>query len=297
MDDLSGGTLDGLPVDHPSFRFVQCDVGSNRDGGSVREAVHAADFVFHLASPIGVAEAHERAFETTSHILNAGINLVDKCRRSETPLLFASSSEIYGPGGSDRLWEEDCTRLDIRPRWGYAAAKFAIEHLVAGLVRDCGVPGWIVRLFNIVGPGQRPETGLIVPAFCAAALCGEPLIVHGDGSARRSFLHVDDAVTGLLAIVGSSSLRGRPVNLGGTETHTVQEVADCVVSAAGRGETRHVPHEQVYGAGFAEAHERCPDLSLLFRHTGWRPRHNLAEAVQGCLETLRAPELGFEKRN
>ncbi|MFZ4108851.1 MAG: NAD-dependent epimerase/dehydratase family protein [Polymorphobacter sp.] len=55
----------------------------------------------------------------------------------------------------------------------------------------------IVRIFNTYGPRMAIDDGRVVSNFIVAALRGEPLLIHGDGSQTRSFCHVDDLVTGL----------------------------------------------------------------------------------------------------
>lgn len=255
----------------------------------MQTAIEGAAFVFHLASPIGVARAHKDRYAVTKDILDAGSMVAEACRALRCPLLYTSSSEVYGSGRAGRISEDDPLTSDIRPRWGYAVGKAAIEHVVAGLFFEHGVDTWIVRPFNMTGHRQRPETGLVVPVFANAALRGEPVVVHDDGSQTRAFLHVADAVDALLQIASCPDLRGRPVNLGGTHPWRIGDLARFVIEAAGTGSSLvHKRHEDVYGGNFASAHDRLPDTSLLTAMTGWRPTRSMHQAVLDCMQHLRA---------
>ncbi|TIV72247.1 MAG: NAD-dependent epimerase/dehydratase family protein [Mesorhizobium sp.] len=288
IDDLSNGSLRNLPAGDPRLTIRTFRVGDPAFNAAVHDEVGQADAVFHLASPIGVQRAHKERFAVTSGILESGSAIVEACRLHRRPLLYTSSSEVYGSGRDRPISEADPVMTDLRPRWGYAAAKAAIEHLVAGLFFDFGIPTWIVRPFNMAGPRQRAATGLVLPVFVSAALRGEPLVVHDDGEQRRAFLHVADAAEGLLLAMQCRSLRGRPVNLGGSEAVQIGNLAKMVVEAA-RTTAPIVmkPSNAVYGERFAVTYDRVPDTNLLTSMTGWRPVRSTRQTIADCIEHMR----------
>jgi UDP-glucose 4-epimerase len=288
IDDLSNGSLRNLPSSNPRLTIRTFRVGDPAFDAVVQYEVGMADVVFHLASPIGVQRAHSERFAVTSGILVSGCSIVEACRRHRRPLLFTSSSEVYGSGRERPIAESDPVITDLRPRWGYAASKAAIEHLVAGLFSDFAIPTWIVRPFNMAGPRQRPATGLVVPAFVDAALRGEPLVVHDDGEQRRAFLHVADAAEGLLLIMQCPALRGRPVNLGGREAVQIGNLARMVVEATKTTAPIVMkPSVSVYGEEFAVTYDRVPDTTLLTTTTGWRPLRSMRQIIIDCIEDMR----------
>ena len=268
--------------------FDRIDLGG---GGSSRaildRAVAKADFLFHLASPIGVRKAHTQRLDTTAQILRIGLNVVDSCRRHHLPVLYTSSSEVYGKGSIRPLRETDVLPLGTEARLSYGAGKLALEHLLAGLVEDAGVPTWTVRLFNVAGRRQRPDTGAVVSTFMKAALTGMPLVIHGNGSQQRSFLHVSDAVAGLLAVAGNTRLIKQPVNLGGEEVVAVIDLAHRILrEVGGRSKVVHKPYAKVFGSAFAQVPMRIPDTSRLREASAWCPVATLDEAVGDCREWL-----------
>ncbi len=292
LDDLSNGLADNLPIggdDRVILRVAK--VGDPAAAELVEKEVARADGVFHLASPIGVLRAHAERLAVTRSILAAGLAVVDACRRHRKPLLYTSSSEVYGPGQLARIGEDSPVLFDLRPRWGYAASKAAVEHLVAGMHADESVPAWIVRPFNMSGARQRPTTGQVIPLFVDAALRGEALVIHDDGEQQRAFLHVEDAVAGLLSIARCADLRGRPVNLGGEEPVRIIDLAVMVQKAMGRPVAMvNRPSAAVFGEGFAVTRDRIPDTGLLRQATGWRPHRPVQHIVDDCVQHLRAQQ-------
>jgi len=296
LDDLSGGRRENLPGESRWLTFDRVDLGA---GGSSRaildRAVAKADFLFHLASPIGVSKAHTQRLDTITHILRIGLNVVDACRRHRLPVLLTSSSEVYGRGSLRPLRETDVLPLGTEARFSYGAGKLALEHLVAGLVEDAGVPAWIVRLFNVAGRRQRPETGVVVPTFLKAALTGMPLVIHGSGDQRRSFLHVSDAVAGLLAVAGNSKLIGERVNLGGEEVVTIIDLAHRILAeVGGRGRVIHKPYTKVFGSAFVQVPIRIADTGRLRAASAWCPVSTLNEAIGDCREWLQERQAPLE---
>jgi len=288
LDDLSNGLKTNLPLASANLTFHAITVGDPANTRLLDEVTESANVVVHLASPIGVQRAHEERFAVVRSILASGMAVIDACRRFRRPMLFMSSSEVYGPGYPRPITENDPVMSDIRPRWGYAVAKSAIEHLAAGLFLESGIPSWIVRPFNMAGPRQRPSTGLVVASFADAAWAHRPLIIHGDGSQRRAFLHVADAAEGLISIMQCDALQGRPVNLGGEWPIRIDALAELVKKEA----QASVPlvyktPEVLFGKEFATAGDRLSDSSLIKSLTGWKQTRSTEQIVADCVAFLR----------
>ena len=285
LDDLSASTRDNLPLHHSALTVVEGHVGDAPH--LLDQLVREADLVCHLAGPTGVRRAQQQPFATTDNIVRAGLEVTRACADWRRPLLFLSSSEVYG-AGLVHASETDDLRLGTQPRFSHAAAKLTVEHLVLGLHRSFGVPSWVVRPFNVVGPRQSPTSGHVVPSFLQAALRGTDLVVHGDGTQRRTFLHVADFVAGLDAVLSAPALVGQPVNLGGHESCAIADLAALVVRTVGNPvRVRHVGHEEVFGSPVVDPRDRHGSVQLLATETGWAPARTLADAVGEAEEWLR----------
>lgn len=294
LDDLSTGERAHLEAAEASagrtgrLTFVQGDV---RDRGLVKGLVGACDAVFHLAGAVGVARVADDPVGTWSRNVEGTAAVLDACARHARRCLVTSTSEVYGHGACGVLSEDAPVRLEPSARREvYAVSKLAGESLAVALHRASGLPVTVVRLFNVVGPRQASRYGMVLPRFVGAALRGEPLVVHGDGTQRRCFLHVHDAVAALRALLASPEAEGRIVNVGSDEEVSVLDLAHRVVEAAGTGASVvHVPFEAVYGAGFVDPPRRRPDLARLFALTGLRPRRTLHDAVLDVIRAAGAP--------
>ena len=285
LDDLSASRRDNLPLHHPGLRVIEGHVGDAPH--LLDQLVREADLVCHLAGPTGVRRAQQQPFATADGLLRSGLEVTRACADWRRPLLFLSSSEVYG-AGLVHASETDDLRLGTQPRFSHAAAKLAVEHLVLGLHRSFGVPSWVVRPFNVVGPRQSPTSGHVVPSFLQAALRGTDLVVHGDGTQRRTFLHVADFVSGLDAVLGAPALVGRPVNVGGQESCSVADLGELVLRTVGSSaRLRRVGHEEVFGPGIVDPRDRRGSVELLATATGWAPARTLEDAVREAGEWLR----------
>jgi UDP-glucose 4-epimerase len=278
LDDLSTGRREVVPAG------ARLTVGDCRSAALVETCVARADRIFHLAAAVGVALVAADPAGTWSRNLLGTATVLDGAAARQVPVLLASSSEVYGPGRAVPLQEEDAA--SIRPtgrREVYGLSKAAGEAYALALHRTRGLPVVVARLFNVVGAGQSDRYGMVLARFVAAARRGEPLEILGDGSQRRCFLHVADAVEALALLAEAPGARGLVVNVGSDEEASILDLARLVLSLAGGGGIRHRPFAERYGEGFADFERRVPDLSRLVALTGFRRRRTLRDAVADAL--------------
>jgi UDP-glucose 4-epimerase len=162
------------------------------------------------------------------------------------------------------------------------------EFLALARHEEDGLHCVIARLFNTVGPRQSGEYGNVIPRFVQAALTGEPLEIHGDGSQTRCFCHVDDTVRGLVSLMDASAV-GRIFNVGSTESVTILELAERILRLTGSSsELVFVPYEEVYGHGVEEMFQRKPAIEKIKAATGWEPTITLDEILTQVVEHARS---------
>jgi UDP-glucose 4-epimerase len=279
LDDLSTGRAGNLPA---GAVLVEADL---RDRERVREAVSRADLVLHFGAAVGAEVVARDPAGTWSRNVEGTAALLDAAARHGRRVLLASSSEVYGPEGGGPLREDDPVRLRPHGRRDvYALSKAAGEAYALALHRSHLLPVTVVRLFNVVGARQSDRYGMVLPRFVAAARAGRPLEVYGDGSQRRCFLHVGDAVRALLALAGTAASEGVIVNVGTDREIPIRELAETVAEEVGGGaRIRHVPFERVYGEGFCDPPRRVPDVSRLGALTGFAPRLGVRDAIADLL--------------
>src|SRR5262245_14439707 len=199
LDDLSTGSMANVAHlnDRRDFHLV---VESVLSAAVVSELVHKCDVVYHLAAAVGVQLIVQQPGRTLLTNVRGTENVLDYCDRFGKRVLVASSSEVYGDHQEEEPLREDAKRIygpTTARRWAYADSKAMDEFLALARHEERGLDCVIARLFNTVGPRQSDQYGMVVPRFVAAALAGQPLEVHGDGTQTRCFCHVADSVRAL----------------------------------------------------------------------------------------------------
>lgn len=289
LDDFSTGTWRNLvaAVDR------RCDVvtGSVLDVALVRECMARTDRCFHLAASVGVGRVVAAPLQTFLDNVRGTDVVLAAAAAARRPLVFASSSEVYGRTSGVPLGEDAARTLGPTQalRWSYATAKTCGEVALLGYVRERGADMRSVRLFNTVGPRQSAEHGMVLPRFVTQALSGRRLTVYGDGLQRRCFVHVDDVVEAFLRVDAAPQAAGQILNVGSTESVSIRDLAERVIAATGsRSRLAFVPFDAVYGADFEEPLDRRPDTAAIRELTAWRPARTLDDAVRDVIRDLGA---------
>jgi UDP-glucose 4-epimerase len=220
---------------------VPCVVGDLRDP-AVRDAALTTDLtgVVHLAAETSVLGSLARPAVVQEVNVGATAALLELARlRGIRRFLMASTNAVVGdapvetPGGA--VLHED---LPLRPLTPYGATKAAAEMLLSGYAGGYAMTTCAVRFTNVYGPGMAGKDSM-VPRIMRAVRADAPVQVYGDGTQRRDFVHVDDAVAGLLAAWRADHLG--PLVVGAGRSVSVLEL----LAAAGRVVGRPIRVEHV----------------------------------------------------
>ena len=289
IDDLSTGNPANVAhlVVNPHFRLVQ---GSASDRETMAPLVAEADVIIHLAAAVGVHLVVERPVHTIYNNLRPTEVVLELAAADKTPVLIASTSEVYGK--SERLPFNEDDPVGIGPssktRWGYAASKLMDEFLGMAYWYEQQLPVVVVRYFNTVGPRQTGRYGMVVPRFVRQALEGDAITVYGDGQQTRSFGYVGDVVRGTIALLDTGAY-GEVVNLGNNQEVTIRQLAERIIDRThSTSGIITIPYEEAYASGFDEMRRRVPDLRKAERLVGYRPTVGLDEIVDRVADSLRA---------
>ncbi len=201
--------------------------GNVCNGQLVDELVSRSDVIVHMAAESHVTRSiHDDRlfFETdvlgTHTVASAAVRHQDRIER----FIHISSSEVYGTAVAETMDEDH----PLSPMSPYASAKCGADRLIYSYWETYGLPAAIVRPFNTFGPGQHLEKA--VPRFITSCLLGEPITIHGDGSAARDWMFVEDLcrAIGLLLEVDPAKVVGQALNLGTGRHVSVLDVAQSV---------------------------------------------------------------------
>lgn len=235
----------------------------------IKDALAGADAVWHLAARPGVRDRspdiERRRFLDNVCATHIVCDLVPR----DVPLVFTSSSSIYG-GALRSSGVRACKETDEpEPRGGYARSKLRAERACQRRMRDKGAT-CIARPFTVVGPGQRDDMALSI--WIRSVLASTPISVFGSLNRTRDLTDVKDVVAILVALADAGL--GRTVNIGTGRSHTLGEVIQAIFEVLGReSEVVAVPAE------IEEVETTLADVTLLRTLTGITPRTNIRRVI------------------
>jgi UDP-glucose 4-epimerase len=282
LDDCSTGTWENLRsvAANPKLRRIESRISACAE---LHEIVAEAESIYHLAAAVGV----ELVLHSPVHALQTNVHesefLLAAASLARVPVLFTSTSEVYGKSQTDAFAETDDLLLGPPHllRWSYACSKLMDEFLALAYAKEKSLPVVIARLFNTVGPRQTGRHGMVLPRFIAAAKAGAPLRVFGDGRQRRCFCYVADTVEALIRLQNCAAAHGQIFNVGSTEEVSIGELARLVVEVLGsKSAIELVPYSKAYPAGFEDMLRRRPVIERLTKMTGFQPAVGLREIIQ-----------------
>ena len=174
------------------------------------------DTIIHAATSAVTTISDE---EQTSVILEGTRHVIACARACGHPsILFTSSGAVYGP----QVVPVDET-VPCRPVTAYGRGKLAAERLLL----DSGLEVKIARCFAFTGPYLRRDIHYAIGNFIRDALANRAIVVRGDGSPLRSYLHADDLVRWLFTILERGEA-GRAYNVGSDCAVSIRELAETV---------------------------------------------------------------------
>jgi len=287
-----GAWVRGVDLGPPAFApsrahaFVRGDL---RDPDVCARALIAPDGggfdeVYQLAADMGGADyiftgANDFAIVSNSGRINH--NVAAACAaRPPGRLFFASSACVYPRGTQADPDAIDCREdaaWPAEPDSPYGLEKLTAESLYAALQRETGSAVRIGRYHNVFGPHGAWNDGR---EKAPAALCrkiarapdGGVVGVYGDGTQRRSFLDIAEALTGTLHV-----MRGpdpAPFNIGSAETVSIAGLARLIADVAGKHV--HLAFEPDRPTG---VHARTSDNARIAARLGWQPSAPLRDGL------------------
>lgn len=270
--------LDETYFDSLLFRYVSHDV---RDSICTAELGYS-DYVLHFASNTHPVAYAERPIDTIITNIYGTKNLLDYCVESNAGrFIFCSSVEIYGENRGDReLFDEKYLGyLDSNTlRAGYPESKRAGEVLCQGYIREKNVDVVIPRLPRVFGPTMREEDSKAVAQFIKMAVQGKDIVLKSEGKQFYSFLHVVDAVTGILTVMLKGK-RGEAYNIADESCDaTLREMAETT-ALYGQSKVTYAKPGGEEQRGYSTATKARMDGRKI-RELGWKPLYTIQEGLR-----------------
>lgn len=238
---------------------------------------HAIDHVMHFAAQTHVDNSFGNSLAFTLNNTYGTHVLLEACREAGTIKRFVnvSTDEVYGDtshGAEDGLAEHSI----LEPTNPYSAAKSGAEMICKSYMHSYGMPIIVTRGNNVYGPGQFPEK--LIPRLVVRGLRGRTLPIHGDGSARRSYLYVED-VARAFDIILHKGVDGEVYNIGIDSEKTALDVAKDIAARLSLPSDRI---EFVRDRAFNDTRYYIGSQKL--HALGWTPRVGWEEGLSRTIE-------------
>lgn len=273
-------------VKGPRFTFHEFDL-LDLDRVAALMAGFRPDRVWHLAANSDISFGTKY----TDFDLKGGTivtyNVLESMRRANVKeIVFSSSGAVYG---EPELMPTPEDYGPIFPISLYAASKVACEALVTAFVHNYDMRAWIFRFGNIVGP--NPTHGVIHDFVLRLRDDPTKLVVLGDGSQAKPYVHVEDCLDGMEHGVASAHDPVNCYNLAVTDQTSVREIAEWTIEAMNLGPVDGIRAsiDVQYGDSPRGWRGDVPYVQLdTSRMTalGWTPKLSSNEAVRRTIQEI-----------
>lgn len=252
----------------------------------VHVVVHAAspaDPVAYRTDPVGVIRANVTGTD----------NVLSLAAAHGATVCLLSTMEVYGrpleagAGPVLRLAEDALGTLDsLDPRSAYPLSKRMAENLCVAHREQYGVPYRIARLSHTYGPGMELDDPRVQAYFLRQALSGSDIVLQSDGTLRRTYTYVSDAVSALFHLLCADD--DLTCNVADESAQvSIRELAELVLRHGAPSGQATVRVAGGPGAGLPPASGVVLDCGRL-RTLGWRPRVDLSTGIARTVAHHRA---------
>lgn len=285
---------------HSVVSFVRTDaagadgprvVGDVRDLDSVRSAVHGVDAVCHLAALTRVRESYNDPLAYWRTNLVGTLNILSALTegapagRQPRRLVLASTAAVYGTQAKQPV-AEDALTLPGSP---YGQSKLVADQTAAAAAATGAIGATSLRAFNVAGAADsapdRDQTRLIPRVAAVAAGLESEVVVNGDGSTVRDFVHVVDMAEAFALALGACTPgEWRAYNIGSGYRTSILDVVRSAEQLTGEPlPVRHAPPAQ-------EPPVLLADASRIQAELGWQPKHSdLHQILADAMRALTSP--------
>ena len=242
------------------------------------------DTILHFAAQSHVDNSFLESFHYTEDNVKGTHTLLEAVKNTNRQIRFLhiSTDEVYGESDVDALYRK--TERDMLcPTNPYAASKAAAEMYVNSYLHSFHLRAIIVRGNNVFGPRQYPEK--LIPKFIELLKKNQKCTIHGNGSALRSFIYVDDFIRAIESILLYGRV-GEIYNIGSDEGNEVSvlQVAQLLI--------RQIQHTEHYDSFLEYVEDRPFNDKRYFisnekvKQLGWQQQVGFEEGIRRMLRRL-----------
>jgi CDP-glucose 4,6-dehydratase len=227
--------------------------------------------------------ANRNPVETLDSNIRGTAALLEACRRSPRvrSVVVASSDKAYG-AHAELPYREDTPLTPVHP---YDVSKACSDLIARSYAATYELPVAVTRSGNYFGGGDLNWSRLF-PGTIRSVLRGRRPVIRSDGTPRRDYVYVEDAVEAYLLLaqcVAAGQVCGEAVNISYERPMTVREVVDAILAEA-RVELEPVTED----TAAHEIQDQYLDATRARRELGWSPAFDFDEGLRRTVDWYRA---------
>ena len=268
-----------------NFSFVESDITNFSELQNVFQRHGQFSHVVHLAANAGVRYSQDFPLEVVNSNIVGHANLLELCRCMDDfeHFVFASSASVYADD------EQVPYRIDSpidRPRSVYAATKAADELISYVYSHNFGMKQTALRFFTVYGPWGRPDMAYYL--FTDLIAKSKPIQVFNFGDMRRDFLHINDAVQGIILSLDnppssdSGDVALQKFNIGSGQSESLHNLISQIEKHLDMRAIRNLE-----SGPRGEMTETLADISLTRSRLGFSPSVSFDEGIEDFVEWYR----------
>ncbi|ANC81574.1 NAD-dependent epimerase/dehydratase family protein [Pseudomonas putida] len=271
-----------LPIDRialttsEGIEIKECDLGDiHRLHALARGGI---DSVVHCGAYSGPMVARDVPFSMVQVNIVGTANVLELARIHQARrFVYCSSTSVYGVIDSGPVSED----VLLKPRSLYGASKVASEYITTAYADQYGLSATSLRLSWVYGPGRT--TDCIIRTMIEDALVKQPTRIDFGADFPRQFIHVDDAVQGLMRALDAKSLPRTTYNITGDTRMSLGDIAALV-----RSVFQHADIELADGPDPVDEYQEKFTIDAARRDLGYVPRVSLEDGIRSYATWLAA---------
>ena len=266
VDNLSRGNMSNLEKIRGKISFVRLDIV---DYDNLKKTLQDLDGIFHLAALPSIPDSFNNEGEYRTSNVTGTDNVFRIGLESQTKIVFASSSSVYGNVKTLPI-PEHSARNPLSP---YAVTKYEGELLAEKYVRQ-GAQIVALRYFNVIGIGRDMKYAGVIPKFLDKITKKESHCIYGDGSLIRDFVDIEDAIRATVMAMESKITRGF-FNIGSGRPISVVDLARMMINISGASVNLEYDEPRR-----GDARATVADMSKSSAELGWKPTILLEDSIK-----------------